>query len=253
MNSLVSSLRTHFPAERVITDELRRLAWGTDASFYRLLPKVVVIVENDADVAHVLAVAHQENIHLTFRAAGTSLSGQAVSDGILVFLGEGFASFELAADAQSVRLGPAIIGGEVNRRLAPLGCKIGPDPASIATCKIGGIAANNASGMCCGTAQNSYKTLAGMRVMLVDGSILDTEDAASVAAFRQSHVQLVSELACLGAETRADLELSRRIRQKFSIKNTTGYSLNTLVDYSDPIDILGGAASIAQPPCADTP
>ena len=93
MNSLITALRTHFPEKRVISDELRRLAWGTDASFYRLIPRVVVIVENEADVAHVLAVARQENIHLTFRAAGTSLSGQAVTDGILVLIGEGSVSY----------------------------------------------------------------------------------------------------------------------------------------------------------------
>ena len=130
MNALISALRRRFPAERVITDELRRLAWGTDASFYRLVPRVVVVVENEADVAHVLAVAHQEDIHLTFRAAGTSLSGQAITDGILVLIGEGFSGFELAADALSVSLGPGIIGSEVNRRLAPFGRKIGPDPVS---------------------------------------------------------------------------------------------------------------------------
>ena len=70
-----------------------------------------------------------------------------------------------------------------NRRLAPFGRKIGPDPASIDSAMIGGIAANNASGMCCGTAQNSYQTLAGLRVVLADGTVLDTRDAASRAAF----------------------------------------------------------------------
>ncbi len=64
-----------------------------------------------------------------------------------------------------------------DRRPTPTGAwlrygrKIGPDPASINACKIGGIAANNASGMCCGTAQNSYRTLAGMRVILADGTL----------------------------------------------------------------------------------
>ena len=117
--------------------------------------------------------------------------------------------------ALSVSLGPGIIGSEVNRRLAPFGRKIGPDPASIATCKIGGIAANNASGMCCGTAQNSYQTLVGLRVMLADGSVLDTEDAVSLTAFQQSHAELLGELERLGNETRADDLLAARIRQKF--------------------------------------
>jgi hypothetical protein len=81
--------------------------------------------------------------------------------------------------------GPGIIGAEVNRRLAPLGRKIGPDPASINAAKIGGIAANNSSGMCCGTAQNSYNTLAAIRVLLADGTVLDTGDSSSMAAFDQ--------------------------------------------------------------------
>ena len=238
MNTLVSALRKQFPEERVITDELRLLAWGTDASFYRLIPQVVVVVENEDDVMYVLAVARQQGIHLTFRAAGTSLSGQAVTDGILVLIGEGFATCEIGPEAATVRVGPGIIGGEVNYRLAPHGRKIGPDPASISACKIGGIAANNASGMCCGTAQNSYRTLVGLRLVFADGAVLDTEDPFSVARFRQSHAALVEELALLGASTRADEVLSARIRHKYKIKNTTGYSLNALIDYEDPIDIL---------------
>jgi D-lactate dehydrogenase len=175
---------------------------------------------------------------VTIRAAGTSLSGQAVTDGVLMLIGEGFATCEIAPDASTVRLGPGIIGGEVNFRLAPLGRKIGPDPASINACKIGGIAANNASGMCCGTAQNSYRTLRAMRVLLADGSVLDTQDAASIAAFGQTHSALLATLQAMGEQTRLDADLANRIRHKYKIKNTTGYSLNALVDYADPVDIL---------------
>ncbi|HEY6897841.1 MAG TPA: FAD-binding and (Fe-S)-binding domain-containing protein [Rhodocyclaceae bacterium] len=238
MSELIAALHQRLAPSQVITDELRRLAWGTDASFYRLVPEVVVVVENEDEVRDVLALAQRFERHLTFRAAGTSLSGQAVSDGILVLIGEGFATCEIAADGGSVRLGPGIIGGEVNRRLAPLGRKIGPDPASINTCKIGGIAANNASGMCCGTAQNSYQTLLGMRVLLADGSVLDSEDPASVAAFRQQQAALLAELAAIGRSARHNPELAALIRRKYKIKNTTGYSLNALVDFEDPIDIL---------------
>ena len=236
--ALIAALRARLPDARVITDELRRLSWGSDASFYRMLPQVVVVVEDEADVAHVLQVARQHQMHLTFRAAGTSLSGQAVTDGILVLLGDGFATYAQDDGALSVRLGPGMIGAEVNRRLAPLGRKIGPDPASIATCKIGGIAANNASGMCCGTSQNSYRTLRAMRVMLADGALLDSADPLSIAAFQASHGALLSTLAQLGRETRANLALAALIRRKYKIKNTTGYSLNALVDFDDPIDIL---------------
>ena len=166
---------------------MRKLAYGTDASFYRLVPQLVVIVESEAEVGRLLAACRKHGTPVTFRAAGTSLSGQAVTDSVLAMLGDGWGGIDIAADAATVRLQPGVLGSEANRRLARFGRKIGPDPASINACKIGGIAANNASGMCCGTAQNSYNTLAGMRVMLADGGVLDTRDAASRAAFAASH------------------------------------------------------------------
>ena len=238
MSQIIEALSRILPERQVITDSLRRLAYGTDASFYRLTPEVIAVVESEEEVQALLQAARTHGRPVTFRAAGTSLSGQAVTDSVLALIGEGFATCEIAPDAATVRVGPGIIGGEVNYRLAPHGRKIGPDPASINACKIGGIAANNASGMCCGTAQNSYRTLAGMRVVLGDGTVLDTEDAYSVASFRQSHATLVDALAKLGQATRADDKLAARIRHKYKIKNTTGYSLNALVDFENPIDIL---------------
>ena len=238
MSQLIHTLRQQLPATQVITDDLRRLAYGTDASFYRLIPQVIAVIESENDLKSVLTAARANKTPVTFRAAGTSLSGQAISDGVLALIGESFATYEINANASKVKVGPGIIGGEVNRRLAPHGKKIGPDPASIGTAKIGGIAANNASGMCCGTAENSYRTLAGMRVMLADGTLLDSEDPASIAAFKQSHGALLGELERLGRDTRANTKLAERIRHKFKIKNTTGYSLNALVDYENPIDIL---------------
>ncbi|MBK9441979.1 MAG: FAD-binding oxidoreductase [Comamonadaceae bacterium] len=238
MSALIESLSAVLPAKQVITDSLRRLAYGTDASFYRLTPEVVAVVESEQEVQALLQAANMHGRPVTFRAAGTSLSGQAVTDSVLALIGEGFATCDISPDAATVRVGPGIIGGEVNYRLGPHGRKIGPDPASINACKIGGIAANNASGMCCGTAQNSYRTLAGLRVVLADGAVLDTEDPVSVAGFRQSHATLLSELALMGTQTRQDEALAARITRKYKIKNTTGYSLNALIDFEDPIDIL---------------
>jgi len=238
MSQLVDALSRILPVKQVITDSLRRLAYGTDASFYRLTPEVVAVVESEAELQALLQAARAHQRPVTFRAAGTSLSGQAVTDSVLALIGEGFATCEIGPEAATVRVGPGIIGGEVNFRLAPHGKKIGPDPASINASKIGGIAANNASGMCCGTAQNSYRTLAGMRVILADGTLLDTEDAFSVASFKQSHATLVDELQHLGSVVRADAVLAARIAHKYKIKNTTGYSLNALIDFEDPIDIL---------------
>jgi D-lactate dehydrogenase len=235
---LQDELAAYLPSERLIVDPLRLLAWGTDASFYRLIPKLLVVVDDETELRRVLAACARLGTPVTFRAAGTSLSGQAVSDSVLVMLGDGWRGIEVAADGASITLQPGVIGAAANRRLAPLGRKIGPDPASIDAAMIGGIAANNASGMCCGTAQNSYHTLAGVRVVLADGTVLDTRDAASRADFARLRPELAEGLGELARATREDASLAARIRHKFRLKNTTGYSLNALVDFSDPVDIL---------------
>lgn len=226
------------PAERRFDDPLSTLAFGTDASFYRLIPKLVVRVESEAEVIALLKLAHAENVPVTFRAAGTSLSGQAISDSVLIVLGDNWNGREIRNGGEQIRLQPGVIGANANAVLAPFQRKIGPDPASINAAKIGGIVANNSSGMCCGTAQNTYKTLAGLRVVLADGTVVDSEDAASVAAFRRSHAALLEQLAELGRETRTNTELAAKIRHKYRLKNTTGFSLNALVDYDEPVDIL---------------
>jgi D-lactate dehydrogenase len=236
--ALARALAAFLPAHRIVTDPLRRLAWGTDASFYRLVPRVVAVVDSEGEVVRLLDACRACRASVTFRAAGTSLSGQAISDSVLAVLGDGWRGHSIGADAATIRLQPGVIGGEANRLLAPYGRKIGPDPASIDAAKIGGIAANNASGMCCGTRDNSYHTLAGMRIVLVDGTLLDTEDPASVAAFRASHADLLAALGALARRARNDTGLAARIRHKYRMKNTTGYGLNALVDFDDPVDIL---------------
>ena len=234
----IQAVKQLIPPQRYFDDPLQTLAFGTDASFYRLLPKLVLRVESEAEVVALLKLANQYKVPLTFRAAGTSLSGQAVTDSVLLVLGENWQQREVRGLGEQIRLQPGVIGAAANKALSPFQRKIGPDPASINSCKIGGIVANNASGMCCGTAHNSFNTLSAMRLVLFDGTVLDTEDPQSVAAFRQSHAQLLAELELLGAQTRANSPLSAKIRHKYRLKNTTGFSLNALTEFTDPIDIL---------------
>ena len=236
---LKQDLTAFIPAGRLIDDPLHTLAYGSDASFYRLIPQLVVKVNDEREMQRIILQAGKRQVPVTFRAAGTSLSGQAITDSVLLMLsGEGWCGHAIDEDAGVISLQPGVIGAQANEYLASHGRKIGPDPASINAAKIGGIAANNASGMCCGTAQNSYHTLAGMRLILADGSLVDTRQSESVKAFSISHGGLLKQLAELGERTRANSELAARIRHKYRLKNTTGYSLNALVDFEDPLDIL---------------
>jgi D-lactate dehydrogenase len=236
--AFLNELSRHVAAERLITDPLRTLAYGTDASFYRLVPQIVVLARDEAEVSAVLALAHMHQVAVTFRAAGTSLSGQAVSDSVLVVIGEGWTGLEVLDDGARIRLQPGVIGQHANDALRRWGRKIGPDPASIATARIGGMAANNSSGMCCGTAQNGYHTLAALRVMLRDGTVLDTADAASVASLRRTHAGLLDGLAALSDQIRRQPALEAKVRRKYRLKNTTGYGINALLDFVDPVDML---------------
>ncbi|HSQ77237.1 MAG TPA: FAD-binding oxidoreductase, partial [Bacteroidota bacterium] len=232
------SISETIPSSQLIDDELRTLTYGTDASLYRLIPKLVVKVQTEEEVITVLREARRVRIPLTFRAAGTSLSGQAISDSVLVMLGEKWNRWSISDDASRIHLQPGIVGSHANLYLAPYGKKIGPDPASINAAMIGGIAANNASGMCCGTAQNSYRTLASMRIIFVDGTLLDTSDRESVAQFSVTHQDMLARIAALAGRLKANVPLADRVRRKFKMKNTTGYSLNALVDFEDPIEII---------------
>jgi D-lactate dehydrogenase len=224
--------------KRILTNPLQTLAYGTDASFYRLIPKIVILAHNEAEVIEIIKQAKLLDIALTFRAAGTSLSGQAITDSVLVVATHGWKNFELLDNNTKIKLEPGIIGAKANNFLAPYGLKIGPDPASIGAAMIGGIVANNASGMCCGTAQNSYQTIADIRIVLNDGTILDTSNEKSVAAFKKNKTALIEEIENLRDTIKSNEILYHLIKNKFKIKNTTGYSINALVDYQDPIEII---------------
>ncbi|ANN29285.1 putative D-lactate dehydrogenase, Fe-S protein, FAD/FMN-containing [Vibrio vulnificus] len=235
---LAAVFATRIEQERIITQEAKRLAYGTDASFYRLVPKIVLRLKDLQEVIFAIQSCRELHVPCTFRAAGTSLSGQAVSDSVLITLTDDWRGHEIVDDGNKIILQPGVIGADANRYLAPFQRKIGPDPASINTCKIGGIAANNASGMCCGTAQNSYRTVDSMKIVFSDGTILNTADEASIAAFKQSHASLVSGIEALCQQVADNKELSDKIKHKYRLKNTTGYALNALVDYQDPIEVI---------------
>jgi len=237
-DALVRDLGRVLAPERVLSRPIDLLGRSVDASIYRLIPRAIVRPRDLAEVRRLLAYARRRGRHLTFRAAGTSLSGQAVTDDILVELAPFWKGVRVLDGGARVWCQPGVVGGYVNRLLAPLGRRLGPDPASIDACMMGGIVANNSSGMCCGVAQNSYHTLRSMVVVLADGTVVDTSRADADAALRRQRPRLHADLLLLRDEVRSDPALSEKIRRKFARKNTTGYSLNALLDHDAPAEIL---------------
>lgn len=234
----LTEISAFIPQKHIYTDELRRLAWGTDAGFYRLIPHIVIFPKNEQEVSGILQIASRYHLPVTFRAAGTSLSGQAISDSILIVAGKDWEQYTISSDYETITMQPGIVGQRVNEILAPFGRKFAPDPASIKSAMIGGIVMNNASGMNCGTHANSDKMLLFAQIILTDGTMLNTGDVSSKKAFAQSHPQFIQQIGELRDRVRNNSELSERIRHKYSIKNVTGINILPFLLYDDPFDII---------------
>ena len=224
--------------DRVHGRYIDRIAYSGDASFYRLIPRVVVQPKTVEEVRRLFAFSRGHRIPMTFRAAGTSLSGQAISAGILIDISKHWGGIELENGGDLVRVSPGVVGGLVNRVLKPHGRRIGPDPASIDACMMGGILSNNSSGMCCGVVENSYATLHSLSFVLPSGLLLDSASPDARSDLRCRVPELAEGLLDLKRRLEEDPILTDRVRTKYRMKNTTGYSLNAFIDYSEPLDIL---------------
>ena len=102
-----------------------------------------------------------------------------------------------------MRVQPGATIGAVNARLAPLGYKLGPDPASESAATVGGVVANNSSGMACGTEFNSYRTIESMVLVLASGTVVDTGDPDADGLLRQREPDLHDGLIRLRDRVRA--------------------------------------------------
>jgi len=238
VTDLRPELERILPPHRILDRPIDLAAYASDASFYRLVPRAVLRPESIAEVRAIFALSHRRRVPMTFRAAGTSLSGQAISDGLLVDVGHGWRAIDPLDGGKRVRVQPGAIGGKVNRTLAAFGTRIGPDPASIDACMMGGILSNNSSGMCCGVAQNSYHTLDSLVFVLPSGTVADTSRPDAAADFERDEPGIAAGLLALRDDVRRQPALVERIRRKYRIKNTIGYSLNAFLDYDTPLEML---------------
>ncbi len=235
---LNQQLRAILPAERIRTRLIDRYAFAPDASHFYLVPKAVVMPVSTAEIQDLFAFSHKNGINLTFRAGGTSLSGQAVTDGILVDLSRHWRTVKAENDGKTVRVQPAVIGGNVNVSLKKYGRKMGPDPASINAAMMGGILSNNSSGMCCGVQHNAYHTLKYIEFILPNGLLFSTENPLDYARFESEAFDIAEGIKILRGSVLENAELTALIRAKYKQKNTTGYGLNAFLDYEHPLDIL---------------
>ncbi len=235
----IDAVEKAFPKDQVYLDEVIVHALSLDASFFEPQAKMLVDVRNEAELVALLALAREHGAGLTFRGACTAINGQTVGEDVMVrFSGPAWTGIKVLNNGESIWAQSMVPGGTINGALAPYGRIIGPDPGSITVATLGGMAADNSTGMCCTIDQSIFHTLETMRVLLADGTLLDTSDAESCASFRKSHAKLLDGLADIRKRILADDALAGKIKRKYSIRNTSGYSMNAFTEFEDPLDIL---------------
>jgi D-lactate dehydrogenase len=231
-------LEAILPKERIKVRLIDLVAYASDAGFYYLRPKAVVQPTAESEIIALFRFSHEYQIPLTFRTGGTSLSGQAITDGILVDLSQYWNKMQIENEGEQVRVQPGITGSMVNAYLKRYKRKIGPDPSSIDAAMMGGILSNNSSGMCCGVKLNSYHTTRHIRFILPDGKTFTTENTADYTRFEEECGQIYGAIKGMQEQLKNNTALYELIRRKYETKNTVGYSLNSFIDHEHPLDVL---------------
>jgi D-lactate dehydrogenase len=231
-------LESILPKERIKFRLVDIAAYAPDAGFYYLKPKAVVQPISEKEIKALFKFSQAHKIPLTFRTAGTSLSGQSISNGILVDLSEFWNTLKIENEGLQIRVQPGVIGAIANAYLKKYSRKIGPDPASINSAMMGGILSNNASGMCCGVSRNSYHTTKYIRFILPNGNEYTTETKEDYKRFKEECPHIYNTLQSSRDQIVGHSDLYDLIRHKYKTKNTVGYSMNAFIDHEDPLDIL---------------
>ena len=223
---------------RVKTRSIDRVAYASDASHYLYTPQAVILAKDAAEVSALLRAASSNNQPVTLRSGGTSLAGQASGDGLMIDVRRNFREIQVLDNGARVRVQPGATVRQVNARLAVYGTKLGPDPASEAACTIGGVIANNSSGMACGTEFNTYRTLESMTFVLPSGTMINTADPDADRQLAAAEPQLVATLDKLLDRVRTNPTSVAKIQKHFALKNTMGYGLNAFLDYGTPAELM---------------
>ena len=235
--SLLDDLKKVLPEQ--ITDSLfDRVSIANDASHYLLTPTMVAKPKTAQQMSEIFKITQKHDLGITFRSGGTSLSGQSVTDSLLVDTRKNFKEIEVLENGLKVRVQPGLTVNRVNASLRKYGRKLGPDPASEIACTIGGVIANNSSGMACGTEFNTYKTLSSLVFVLPSGTLIDTSQTDADEQLRIKEPEIYAGLIALRKRIVEKPQLVEKIKNAYAIKNTMGYGLNSFVDFEKPIDIL---------------
>ena len=236
--NIVRQLRSFLDKQDILATDLWREIYARDASYFDIKPLCVVRPSTMEQIQKVIALARANNISVTFRTGGTSLSGQTLGTGIICELRTKWKSAQVRDNGSKIWFEPGLTANQVNAMLHPHHTHIGPDPASSSAAMMGGILSNNSSGMQAGVEYNSYHTLASIKFMLANGNVYDSSQKEDVIRFEATERSLCEGIMKIRDSILSNDEIRNKIITKYKIKNVTGYSMNSFVDFDNPMDIF---------------
>ena len=220
-SSIANRLEGELEGE-VLFDSFSRGLYSTDASIYQIEPVGVVIPRTTADVFRTLEIANEGELSVTPRGAGTSQSGQAIGEGLVMDTSKYLTGIgELDRDAATIRVQPGVVLDRLNQELEPHGLFFPVDVATASRATLGGMAANNSAG-----ARSVRYGMMVDNVRRVSGSLADGTPVSFGLEIPPGGVEseIASTLAMLRRREHAELEL----RIPKVMRRVAGYNLDRI-------------------------
>ncbi len=216
-------------------DQLMKTLYATDASVYRMLPLAVALPKSDNDIRALIDFARQNYTSLIPRAAGTSLAGQCVGEGIVVDVSKYFTRIlNINEKERTVTVEPGVVRDELNSYLKPFGLFFGPNTSTSNRCKIGGMVGNNSSGSTSIKYGVTRDKVVELHTILSDGSTVVFKDLSS----KEFEQKLTLKSVEGDIYRTIQLELSSKAVQRQIVSNfpkpqihrrNTGYAIDELI------------------------
>lgn len=232
-------------------DKLHKILYATDASVYKILPQAIAFPKSTLDIQKLIAFATKEKISLIPRAAGTSLAGQCVGNGIVVDVSKHFTEIlDFDPKNKTVTVQPGVNRDALNRFLLSKGLFFGPNTSTSQFCLLGGMVGNNSSGTTSiryGVTRDKVKAL---DVVLSDGSLSQFKTCSLKEIKQKSNVQtLEGKIYKQLVSTLSEESVQENIRNNFpeaSIhRRNTGYAVDELLKMQ-PFYNDGGPLNLAK-------
>lgn len=219
-----------------LTDELHQKLYATDASVYRKIPLAVAIPRHINDIKKLIGFTNKHKTSLTFRAAGTSLAGQCVSDGIVVDISRYFTDIlNIDVKNKSVKVQPGVIRDELNQELKKHNLFFGPNTSTSNRCMIGGMISNNSSGTTSIKYGVTRDKIISLNCILSDGQEVEFGELSKNEFFEKLKLQnaegeIYRKLYDLLKEEKLQNEIHSHFPKKDIHRRNTGYALDSLLN-----------------------